>query len=64
MRKKREFVEGVVYHVTSRTNDKKRVFGVMWGDAKRRNHIHGSIDHLWGPGILPALLPIRGTIFP
>jgi putative transposase len=26
MRKKREFVEGAVYHVTSRTNDKKRVF--------------------------------------
>jgi REP element-mobilizing transposase RayT len=26
MRKKREFVEGTAYHVTSRTNDKKRVF--------------------------------------
>jgi putative transposase len=26
MRKKREFIEGVAYHVTSRTNDKKRVF--------------------------------------
>jgi putative transposase len=26
MRKKREFIEGAVYHVTSRTNDKKRVF--------------------------------------
>jgi putative transposase len=26
MRKKREFVEGVYYHVTSRTNDKIRVF--------------------------------------
>jgi putative transposase len=26
MRKKREFVDGAVYHVTSRTNDKKRVF--------------------------------------
>jgi putative transposase len=26
MRKKREFIEGAAYHVTSRTNDKKRVF--------------------------------------
>jgi putative transposase len=26
MRKKREFVDGAIYHVTSRTNDKKRVF--------------------------------------
>ena len=26
MRKKREFIEGVFYHVTSRTNDKIRVF--------------------------------------
>ena len=26
MRKKREFVEGVAYHVTSRTNNKTRVF--------------------------------------
>jgi putative transposase len=26
MRKKREFVDGAFYHVTSRTNDKKRVF--------------------------------------
>jgi REP element-mobilizing transposase RayT len=26
MRKKREFIAGVAYHVTSRTNDKKRVF--------------------------------------
>jgi hypothetical protein len=26
MRKKREFVEGAAYHVTSRTNDKIRVF--------------------------------------
>jgi putative transposase len=26
MRKKREFIEGAAYHVTSRTNDKKRIF--------------------------------------
>jgi putative transposase len=26
MRKKREYIEGAAYHVTSRTNDKKRVF--------------------------------------
>jgi putative transposase len=26
MRKKREFIEGAAYHVTSRINDKKRVF--------------------------------------
>jgi putative transposase len=26
MRKKREFIEGAAYHVTSRANDKKRVF--------------------------------------
>ena len=27
MRKKREFIEGAAYHVTSRTNNKARVFG-------------------------------------
>jgi hypothetical protein len=26
MRKKREFMEGAFYHVTSRTNDKTRIF--------------------------------------
>ena len=26
MRKKRDFIDGAMYHVTSRTNDKKRVF--------------------------------------
>jgi putative transposase len=26
MRKKREFIDGAAYHVTSRTNDKNRVF--------------------------------------
>jgi putative transposase len=31
MRKKREFIEGAVYHVTSRTNNKKRVFGCNVG---------------------------------
>jgi putative transposase len=45
MRKKREYVEGTLYHVTSRTNDKIRVFGCKPGrkimlavlkDAKQR----------------------------
>jgi putative transposase len=31
MRKKREFVEGAFYHVTSRTNDKVRIFGNKLG---------------------------------
>jgi putative transposase len=31
MRKKREFVEGAFYHVTSRTNDKVKVFGNKLG---------------------------------
>jgi putative transposase len=31
MRKKREFVDGAFYHVTSRTNDKKMVFGNKLG---------------------------------
>jgi len=31
MRKKREIVEGAAYHVTSRTNDKVRVFGSNLG---------------------------------
>ena len=99
MRKNREFTAGTTYHVTSRTNDKNRVFSRYLGQrimlmvlqdakkkyrfklhnfcimpthihllitpedgtdlsrimqwiktisAKRWNHIHGSIDHLWG----------------
>jgi putative transposase len=31
MRKKRQFIEGAFYHVTSRTNDKARVFGGRLG---------------------------------
>jgi putative transposase len=31
MRKKRQFIEGAFYHVTSRTNDKARVFGSRLG---------------------------------
>jgi REP element-mobilizing transposase RayT len=31
MRKKRQFIEGVAYHVTSRTNDKKQVFACNLG---------------------------------
>ena len=31
MRKKREIIEGVTYHVTSRTNDKIRVFASKLG---------------------------------
>ena len=99
MRKNREFIEGAFYHVTSRTNDKIRVFENNLGrkimlitlqdakdkyrfrlanfcvmpthihlliqpcegvslnkimqwiktrSARRWNHVHGSIDHLWG----------------
>ena len=70
MRKKREFIEGAAYHVTSRTNDKKRVFECNVGkktmllvlrDAKDRFGFHLANFCVMPTHIHLLIIPKEGT---
>jgi putative transposase len=70
MRKKREFVAGAFYHVTSRTNDKIRVFENRLGrkmmlmilqEAKERYHFHLSNFCVMSNHIHLLIKPGEGT---
>jgi putative transposase len=70
MRKKREYIEGAAYHVTSRTNDKKRVFECNVGrktmllvlrDAKNKFNFKLSNFCIMPTHIHLLITPAKGT---
>ena len=70
MRKKREFIEGAFYHVTSRTNDRIRIFKNKLGrkiilivlqNAKDKFRFRLANFCIMPPHIHLLLKPIEGT---